>query len=125
MEGNYLEPDQKYGYASINSFSKALFNISYKYNDFNFSNLNVNSYIAIQAHIFYEELAIQIIKFTNNIPFKFDLYISTITYEKKIIIEEYTKNYSKANNYEIKIYSNKGRDVLPLIIQLKKKILIK
>ena len=28
-EGTYLEPDDKYGYASINSLSKAIFNISY------------------------------------------------------------------------------------------------
>ena len=122
IEGKYLEPDEKYGYASINSFSKALFKIPYKYNNFNISYLNDNCYIAIQAHIFYEDLIFQIIKFTNNIPFKFDLYISTISYETKIVIEKYVKNYSKANNCEIQIFKNKGRDVLPLIIQLRKKI---
>ena len=30
-EGSYLEPDKKYGYASINSLSKALFNLPYIY----------------------------------------------------------------------------------------------
>lgn len=29
-EGTYLEPDEKYGYANINTFSKAIFDISYK-----------------------------------------------------------------------------------------------
>ena len=122
IEGNYLEPDEIYGYASINSFSTALFNVPYKYNNFNNLNLSDNCFIAIQAHIFYEDLAIEIINFTNNIPFKFDLYISTIANEKKIIIEDYAKNFSKANNYEIKIYNNRGRDVLPLINQLKEKV---
>ena len=120
IEGNYLEPDEKYGYASLNSFSKALFNIPYKYNNFNIEYLNDNSYLAIQAHVFYEDLINEIIKFTNNIPVKFDLYITTISYEKKIIIEENVKNFSKANKYEIKIVKNRGRDVLPLLIQLQK-----
>ena len=42
--------------------------------------------------------------------------------QKKIIIEQYVKNYSIANKYEIKIVENKGRDILPLITQLKSKI---
>ena len=120
IEGNYLEPDEKFGYASINAFSKALFNITYKYNNFSFEYLNVKCYIAIQVHVFYEDLINEIIEYTNNIPFKFDLYITTISYEKKIIIEEYVKNFSKCNKYEIKIVKNQGRDVLPLLIQLKK-----
>ena len=122
IKGNYLEPDEKYGYASINSFSKALFNISYKYNNFNLKYLNNKCYIAMQAHVYYEDLINEIIKFTNNIPVKFDLYITTISYEKKLKIEENVKYYSKAFKYEIKIVKNKGRDVLPLLIQLKANI---
>lgn len=121
-EGNYLEPDEKYGYASINSFSKALFNISYKEIDYNLEYLNNNSNIAVQAHIYYEQLINDIINKTNNIPIKFDLYITTISYQKKNIIDEYIKRNSKANNYEILIVDNKGRDVLPFITQLKTKI---
>ena len=121
-EGNYLEPDEKYGYASINSFSKALFNISYYYKYFNNNYFNENCKIAIQAHVFYEDLINKIIKLTNNIPIKFDLYITTISYEKKIKIEEYVKAHSISNKYEILIVQNRGRDVLPLLFQLKKKI---
>ena len=119
IEGNYLEPDEKYGYASINSFSKALFNIPYKLNEFDIKYLNDKCYIAIQAHVFYDDLINEIIKFTNNIPVKFDLYITTTSYEKKIRIEEYVKNSSNTNKYDIKIVENKGRDVLPLLNQLK------
>ena len=122
LEGNYLEPDKKYGYASINSFSKALFYLPYKENNYNLTYLNKNCYVAIQAHIFYEDLINEIINKTNNIPIKFDLYITVVDYKKKTKIEKYVKNYSKANKYEIKIVENKGRDVLPLIIQLRTKI---
>ena len=114
LEGNYLEPDKKYGYASINSFSKALFNIPYKFNNFNFKYLNDKCYLAIQAHVFYEDLINEIIKFTNNIPVKFDLYITTTSNEKRLIIEEKVEKFSKNNKYEIRIVKNKGRDVLPL-----------
>ena len=54
-EGSYLEPDDKYGYASINSLSKALFNLSYvKIN--NLINMNKTCKILVQANIYYENL---------------------------------------------------------------------
>ena len=57
-EGTYLEPDEKYGYASINALSKAIFNISYNKSNYNLSYLMVEPKIAIQAHIYYEDLNI-------------------------------------------------------------------
>ena len=120
IEGNYLEPDRIYGYSFINSFSKALFNISFKKNNNNINYfLKGKIFIAVQAHVFYEDLIDDIINKTNNIPYKYDLYISTISIKKKLFIENFVKNKSNANYYEIKIVENKGRDVLPLINQLK------
>ena len=52
-EGSYLEPDEKYGYASINSLSKALFNLSY-FNNYNITNISKDYRIVIQAHIYSE-----------------------------------------------------------------------
>ena len=52
----------------------------------------------------------------------FDLFISTDSEIKKEYIYNYVLNHSKADKYEIKIMNNKGRDVLPLLIQLKRKI---
>ena len=122
QKGYYLEPDEQYGYASINSFSKALFNLPFKiYNDQLF-NLKNNSLIAIQAHIFYEDIITEIINKTNNIPYNFDLFITTDTLKKKRIIEYYIKKFSNNNKYEIKKVENKGRDILPFIIQMKLKI---
>jgi len=78
--------------------------------------------VCIQAHIFYEDLITEIINKTNNIPIKFDLFITTISFLKKNIIEEYIKKYSLANKYEIKIVENKGRDIIPFIMQMKNKV---
>ena len=119
IEGTYLEPDKKYGYSSINSFSKALFNIPYKQSIYNISNLQSEAKILIQVHAFYEDLMSQVINKTNNIPVKFDLYITTNTIKKQIIIEEMLKTESEANKYQIQIVENKGRDVLPYLTQLK------
>ena len=118
-EGAYLEPDKRYGYASINSLSKALFDKDYKDINFDFKVFNLKPIVAIQVHIFYDELINEIIDKVNNIPVKFDLFISTDSLLKKINIQNYIKNNSKANNIEIKITENKGRDVLPLLIQMK------
>lgn len=121
-EGNYLEPDEKYGSTNINCFSKALFNIPFKNINYTYLYLNNNYYIAIQVHIYYEDLIEEIIDKTNNIPFKYDLYISTTSLMKKEIIEKNVKNYSKCRFYEIKIFENKGRDILPFLIQMKNKV---
>ena len=118
-EGAYLEPDEKYGYASINSLSKALFDKDYKDINFNFEDFNIKPIIAIQAHIFYIDLLNEIIVKINNIPVKFDLFISTDSLFKKNNIQNYIKQYSKASNIDIIIIENIGRDVLPLLIQMK------
>ena len=121
-ECSYLEYDEKFGYASLNALSKALFNLPLRNNNFNLLNLKKYCKIAIQAHIFYKDLIIEMFNKINNLPVKFDLFISTISIEIKNIIIKYIKKYSKSNKYEVIIVKNKGRDILPLLIQLKTKI---
>ena len=118
-EGTYLEPDKKYGYASINSLSKALFNLPYENIIYNLSNFEREAIVLIQVHAFYVDLMPEIINKTNNIPVKFDLYVTTNAFNKQILIDEIIKNSSKAQNFEIDIVENKGRDVLPYLTQIK------
>lgn len=117
--GNYLEPDEEYGYASINSFSKSLFNLPFQ--EYNF---NLNMYpkieIAVQIHVYYEEIVKELIDKLNLIPLKYNLFISTISESKKKSIEKYLLN-SNANEYEIRIFPNIGRDVFPFVRQMKTK----
>ena len=68
--------DGCFGYSSINALSKALFNLSYISN-YNIANLTKSCKIIVQVHIFYNDLINEIINKTNNIPTKFDLYITT------------------------------------------------
>ena len=46
-EGAYLEPDSKFGYASINSLSKALFDRPYKEIKNNHTSVRKESVVAI------------------------------------------------------------------------------
>ena len=117
--GKYLEPEEYSGYSSINTFSKSIFNLPFQQNNFSFQNLQ-DITIAIQIHVFYEDLLIDIINKLNLIPLKYDLFISTISNEKKTFVEKCLFN-STANNYEIKIFKNIGRDVFPFITQMKTK----
>ena len=119
FDNNYLENQDKNVNLSLNYLYKALFDLPLEEKNYNILNLQNNSLIAVQAHIFYVDLLNDIVNKTNNIPAKFDLYITTDTEEKKKIIEDYIQKETKATKYEILVVENKGRDVLPLLNQFK------
>ena len=116
-EGSYLEPDEKYGYSSINSLSKALFNLPYLKPN-NLINLNITSKILVQAHLDYYNLVKDIIKFTNNIPVKFDLFISLSNKFVSKKIQNYIERNTKAFKFEIRIYPYEQNDILPFLEQV-------
>lgn len=119
---NNLHYDDNLGYANINSFSKALYDqplLSDSYKNLNINHLKNHSLVLIQAHVYYIDLIKEIINKANNIPVPFDLYTTANTQDKKNYIENYLKINSNANKYEIFVKQNKGRDVIPFLIQLK------
>ena len=115
LNGNYLEFDEKFGFSTINSFSKSILNLPYNDNKII---INDSFGIAIQVHVVYEKLFKKLLSKINRISFKYDLYISTISKEKMINIE---KMLIKSNDrkYEIKIFENKGSDIYPFISQMR------
>lgn len=120
-EGTYLEPDEKYGYTSINTFSRALFELNFD-ESIVFYNSNEKARILIQAHIFYEDLTEEIVNYLNNIPEYFDCYITTNTIEKANEISKIARLKLKANKVKINVLPNRGRDVAPFILQIKDEI---
>ena len=114
----FLEPNNEYGYAYINYFSKAIYNIE-EHKIYDLNSLKLKCKIAVQVHIFYDDLTEDIINKTNNIPALFDLYI-TITNSTFInYFDNYIKHYSKCHNYQILLVENQGRDIMPFIKQMK------
>ncbi|MBQ6850674.1 MAG: glycoside hydrolase family 99-like domain-containing protein [Oscillospiraceae bacterium] len=75
--------------------------------------------IAVQAHVFYPELIGEICNYLDNIPYAYDLYISTNEKYKASYIERYLKDNCSAQRYYIEVTANKGRDVVPFIMQMK------
>ena len=101
-EGSYLEPDSKYGYASLNSLSKAIFNISYS----EITDSIGENRIAVILHIFNEDSIKEIINKINNIPYIYDLFIYI---DKKINIDnikKYIYSNSSVNYFEFKFFFN-------------------
>ena len=124
-EGTYLEPDEKYGYANINTVSKALYEMPLK-NDICILNeksnaidkLENNKNIAVHIHMFYLETLEETIQNINYIPYDFDCFVSTDTHEKKAIIEKQLKEKCSCRYFEVRVFENRGRDVAPFIVQM-------
>ena len=84
----------------------------------NLINLNITSKILVQAHLDYYNLVKDIIKFTNNIPVKFDLFISLSNKFVSKKIQNYIERNTKAFKFEIRIYPYEQNDILPFLEQV-------
>ncbi|MDD3242506.1 MAG: glycoside hydrolase family 99-like domain-containing protein [Eubacteriales bacterium] len=126
-EGTYLEPDEKYGYANINTTTRALYGIPRtdplkvlraQSPVLRSDRLAQGPRIAVQAHVFYTECLAEIIDNVNAIPYPFDCYFSTNTAEKQAKIQQYCQQHCRAANTLVEVTPNRGRDVAPFLWQL-------
>jgi len=124
-EGTYLEPDKKYGYANINTLSRAICGIPL---NANFEILHGSKHLrnkkrtlAVQCHVYYVDVLNDMLKELSNISLDYTLYISTDSKDKKKAIVKMLKEHA-ISNYFVEIYENKGRDILPMILQMKNHI---
>jgi lipopolysaccharide biosynthesis protein len=126
-EGTYLEPDEKYGYANINTLSKAIFDLPFNSDVKTITSGNnkygkFNKKIAVHIHLFHIDLISEIITQLKFIPYDFDIYISTDTNDKvEKIKEEFYKEFKSTSINIIKVV-NRGRDVAPFLTQMSKVI---
>ena len=96
-EGSYLEPDDKYGYASINSLSKAIFNLPYSNK---YHSIGENK-IAVLLHIHNEDSIKEIINKINNIPYIYNLFIYIYNQINIDQLKQYINLNSTANYFEL------------------------
>lgn len=132
-EGTYLEPDEKYGYANINALSKAAFDAPYSDNhselveymgayrepDAPSTRLVSIPKVAVQAHMYYDDLADELREYLKNIPCDFDLYITTDSEEKASALEERFSGMPRVSALKVSAVGNVGRDVLPFLDQMR------
>ena len=119
-EGTYLEPDAKYGYAMLNTTSKAIYEKPFDVRRVFERNSSVKSRLAVQAHVFYVDVADEFIEYLNNISEPFDCYISTDSVYKSEKLLSMFISKCRANRIEVMVVDNRGRDVAPFLIQMKK-----
>ena len=125
-EGTYLDPDARYGYANINTVSKALFSIPWKKEICFLGEQSLPAAaaqekppkLAVQVHMFYPETLEETIAELNGIPYPFDLYVSTDTEEKKQAIEKALSASCRAEHSFVALFPNRGRDVAPFLAQM-------
>ena len=77
-----------------------------------------NPKIAIQVHAFFIEVMDEVADILNSIPYPFDCYISTDTYEKKEKICKLLEKKCEIHFLQVDMMDNRGRDVGPFIEQL-------
>jgi len=122
-EGTYLEPDRKYGYACINTTSRALFDLPFQRAPRVLTSLPVAQEVApgsigVHVHIYFEDLAEDILKYTNRIPYQFDLFVTTDTAEKVANIKQLFTNYGCQKQLQVIQTPNIGRDIGPFLVSI-------
>lgn len=90
-----------------------------KENDIKFGNVinYINKSIAIHAHIYYIDLLDEFINYFNNMPFKFDLFISIPDDSFIKIIKNASKKIKNLDKLKIRKCKNIGRDISPFFIE--------
>ncbi|MBS0299754.1 MAG: glycosyltransferase [Proteobacteria bacterium] len=70
--------------------------------------------IAIHAHIFYADLAEEFAKFLGNMPFPYDLFVSTPDEVANQICRQALAHLPQLGQLTITVVPNRGRDIAPL-----------
>lgn len=71
--------------------------------------------VAVVVHLYYEELASEMLSYLVNIPFDIDVYISTTDSSKASVIECVFSKWNKGS-VEIRVAPNRGRDIAPKLV---------
>lgn len=118
-EGTYLEPDERYGYANINTTTRALCNLpanpEYEVLPPYSGKITSPGKILIHFHCFYPELINEFITCFNHMPFVYDCVITTTSRNDKKKIETALKHQplKQCQKQKIAVVDNHGRDVAP------------
>lgn len=127
-EGTYLEPDKRCGYASLNTTALALFDLPLEPDILvpqlaPSATLTPSQSVAVHLHFYFEETAGEMAGYLANIPFVFDLIVTTDTASKGDVIKRAVESIPCLRSCEIIVVSNRGRDVGPLLFAVSKRLL--
>ncbi len=82
------------------------------------ANILQNRKVALLAHIYYVELADQIVDYARSMPPQADIFVTTSSEQKKYAIESLFSTFEN-RKIEVRVVGNRGRDVSALLVGLK------
>ena len=88
-------------------------------------NKNPKPILAVQLHLYYEDLLDEFVNSLSNIPVAFDLYVSVKTSETDANIETIKAAFEKVENVrlvEVRPTENRGRDIAPVYVLFGKEL---
>jgi lipopolysaccharide biosynthesis protein len=111
-----LSPLRKMGHASINAINQQYLDsvISLPL-DYEISSIAPTPSVAVLLHAYYVDQLAEIQQALKNIPFPFDVFVSTDSERKKRLIEQCFACWS-AGKVEVQIFPNRGRDIAPKFV---------
>lgn len=83
---------------------------------------SIHKKIALHLHLYYKDLLEEMITYLSNMPFSFDLYVSTVDEKDNDYIVKRLKTISKVQEVEVKVTKNSGRDYGPMMVAFGKKL---
>ena len=130
-EGTYLEPDERYGYASLNTTTRALCDLpaipDYQVLEPDSEILEQPGRILIHLHVYYPDLCGEFACYLNQMPFEYDCIITTDCRQKRSLIKKILTDVplEKCREWKVKVVSNCGRDVAPFFAAVTEKVVEK
>lgn len=79
--------------------------------------------IGVHLHLYYEDLLDEFCEYLNNIPERFDLYISCKKDSDKLMIQNRAKQITHVNKVVVKVTQNRGRDIAPFYVLFCKELM--
>ncbi len=84
---------------------------------------SLNKKIAVQLHLYYEDLAEEFIGYLDRIPYHFDLFISCRSSADRSDIEKKFKKIRNVGSVIVKATQNRGRDIAPVYVLFREELM--
>jgi lipopolysaccharide biosynthesis protein len=131
-EGTYLEPDERFGFANINTLSRAIAQlpleartnivstktINFEQNHQERHSSETSFAIAVHIHLHYIDSSDQLYAYLSNIHTAYDIYITITNPCSEGLVRTIFSNLPWVDKLKIIVVPNVGRDIGPFIIEL-------
>ena len=71
--------------------------------------------VAVICHLFYPDVAAELLSYLANIPGEADLYVSTDTEEKRALLLQSVRGWDRGS-VDLRVMPNRGRDIAPKLV---------